>query len=244
MSQAAPAQSWFERLVMPGDLIRGHAKLEKDCSNCHLSFSQGAQSGLCRDCHKEAAKNLDDGTGFHGRAPEMRGQECRHCHTDHIGRDLPALPFHHSADWRQTRPFDHSKTAFSLKGAHDKAACKACHAPSEPASAAPTACIGCHRGDDPHKGKLGESCDTCHSPGDWLREVAFDHDITRFPLIGQHVLVPCEECHPDATYRGTEVDCAACHGRDDVHRGAFGKGCDQCHGTSSIKGARLKLRKP
>lgn len=129
MSQAAPAQSWFERPVMPGDLIRGHAKLEKDCSNCHLSFSQGAQSGLCRDCHKEVAKDLDDWTGFHGRAPEMRGQECRHCHADHIGRDADIVQLDHET-------FPHALIDFALTGAHVAVGCESCHAPDKPFRAA------------------------------------------------------------------------------------------------------------
>ena len=55
----AKAQSFFERLVSPGALIEGHAKLEKDCSNCHATFDKGAQTRLCLDCHKAVRADID-----------------------------------------------------------------------------------------------------------------------------------------------------------------------------------------
>ena len=49
------AQNAFERLVMPGQLIQGHAKLEAECSKCHSPFSPKAQDDLCLACHKAIA---------------------------------------------------------------------------------------------------------------------------------------------------------------------------------------------
>ena len=58
-----------------------------------------------------------------------------------------------------------------------------------------TTCVSCHKKDDPHRGQLGPNCETCHNERGWRQKVAFDHDLTRFPLIGHHGLVPCEESH-------------------------------------------------
>jgi len=357
LSGSAGAQSWFERLVMPGDLIEGHAKLEAECDNCHESFSKGAQAPLCVACHKEVGTDVTNKTGFHGRAPEVAQQECRFCHTDHIGRGadivqldteifdhsvtdftlkgnhkavacdgchMPDKKFrdapgscvdchlkdephqtrlgrdcencHSETGWTDVAAFDHSKTKFALHGAHKtaqcstchigevytglptecvgchrsqdvhngtfsqkcetchspakwtevrfdhdkdtdfaltgkhaKTACYDCHSGTTPAADAPTTCIGCHEKDDPHKGELGRECDSCHKTTGWREQVAFDHDITRFPLIGLHVLVPCEECHLDPTFHTAEPDCESCHAGDDSHEGRLGKACATCH---------------
>ena len=52
---AARSQNLFEQLVTPGPLVSGHAKLEKDCSNCHEPFSRRSQTRLCLACHKDIA---------------------------------------------------------------------------------------------------------------------------------------------------------------------------------------------
>lgn len=60
-------QSLFEQLVMPAPVVAGHAKLEKDCGNCHEPFSRRSQTRLCLACHKEIATDRSAGKGFHGR---------------------------------------------------------------------------------------------------------------------------------------------------------------------------------
>ena len=55
-SCTAAAQT-IESLIMPGDLIRGHAELEAECSSCHVSFNRAGQDVLCRDCHEEIDEN-------------------------------------------------------------------------------------------------------------------------------------------------------------------------------------------
>ena len=50
-------------------------------------------------------------------------------------------------------------------------------------------------GDDVHKGQVGKKCERCHNQSGWTKEVFFDHDLARFPLIGIHAITPCEECH-------------------------------------------------
>jgi len=200
----------FERLVMPGELVRAHAKLENDCGACHVRFKKGGQSERCRACHEKIDADLRAGTGFHGRDQAAKRLECRQCHTDHQGRDARIVLFDADA-------FDHRATDFPLAGAHRAAPCGACHEAGRPYRAAPHGCIDCHRDDDWHA-----------TWGAWR----FDHDRTDFPLKGAHIEADCERCHANARYARTPKACHACHDLDDVHRGANGERCQDCHGQS------------
>ena len=61
---ALPLQAPADIMVMPGEVIEGHAKEEKDCDKCHKKFDKAAQSKLCADCHKEIAKDLAEKRGI------------------------------------------------------------------------------------------------------------------------------------------------------------------------------------
>lgn len=228
----ARAQSLFERLVMPGDLIEGHQKLEKECDNCHVSFTQGAQSSLCSGCHKDIAADVAAGTGFHGKSEEVSAQECRHCHTDHIGRDGDIVRFD-----RET--FDHSVTDFTLRGAHRLAPCSGCHAQPALFRETPGRCIDCHRDDEPHKSRLGEACADCHTETAWRPIRGFDHDTTSFRLTGQHDKLACAACHEREVYTGLPKTCVGCHRIQDVHRGRLGPKCETCHSPDRWTGVRF-----
>lgn len=41
---------------------------------------------------------------------------------------------------------------------------------------------------------------------------SFDHDVTRFPLIGKHERVSCQRCHIGGQFSGTPTNCRSCHG--------------------------------
>lgn len=211
----------LETLVMPGEVIQGHAKLEKDCVKCHEPFSQEAQSALCRDCHKDVARDIRAGQGAHGRIPGMAKRECRSCHTDHKGRKADIVQL--SKD-----TFDHGQTDFRLKGAHLKVDCTDCHKAGRKFRETPLACIGCHKADDPHKGGLGKACADCHQEQTWKMQ-SFDHGKTDFPLTGKHRDASCQSCHPDQHFKDTPADCNACHRINDVHAGKLGAKCDKCH---------------
>ena len=90
ISHTAAAQT-IESLVMPGDVVRGHADIESECSSCHKLFSRSEQRALCLDCHEDVATDLGARTGFHGKSDGANTDECATCHTDHEGRnaDLP-----------------------------------------------------------------------------------------------------------------------------------------------------------
>ena len=64
----------------------------------------------------------------------------------------------------------------------------------------------------------------------------FDHQMTRFPLDGEHQGLGCQACHKsDTAFRHTPADCNSCHRDDDVHRKALGSKCETCHRTDGWK---------
>ena len=91
------------------------------------------------------------------------------------------------------------------------------------------ACVACHREDDAHKEALGTDCAACHGEKEWRADIRFDHDLTKFPLAGLHATTACVACHADRKFRGTPAACLDCHRKDDVHKGALGKACQDCH---------------
>ena len=200
-------KSWqktsFDHLRETGfALTGGHA--EARCEACHAGndFKQPLKSD-CVACHRS-----DDVHG--GR----NGAVCQDCHA--------------TKSWADVK-FDHATTKFPLRGAHAALTCVACHKGAVQAVKLDVACIACHAGDDVHAGALGTDCMRCHGNTSWTGSVAFDHDFTRFPLVGLHATVTCESCHVDKRYRDTPRGCADCHGEDDAHKGALGTACADCH---------------
>jgi hypothetical protein len=186
-------------------------------------------------------------------ADDHRGQlgtDCARCHVDDA--------------WKPAKRFDHAKAGYKLAGSHAKVACDKCH-PRRPlpppeqgasqvavVSATPShfkpvrsaGCGDCHK--DPHAGKFGAACTSCHVVDGWKRltgaaaEKAF-HEKTKFPLRGGHVSASCRSCHgpfPGVKERMTGLAFAACTDcHADAHAGqlAPAKGdprtCDRCHGV-------------
>lgn len=226
------AQGVFERLVMPGPLIEGHAKLEEKCASCHEAFKKAAQAGLCMSCHKDVAADRLKKRGYHGLRPDARVADCKTCHTDHKGRGFNIVQLDREA-------FNHAQTNFALAGAHQGVACARCHAPDQRFRAAETACAACHAKADPHKGRLGDKCDGCHSEQSWRQTKPFDHSRTRFALEGSHAKVACAACHAGETYKGTAQTCVACHAIQDAHQGSRGTKCETCHTPKTWKAPRF-----
>jgi hypothetical protein len=126
----------FEKLVMPGPVIQGHADLEGNCSNCHKAFVAGEQTALCLDCHKEIAADVAAHEGFHGALAERQKSQlvCKSCHTEHKGRDADIVGLNPNT-------FDHNLTDFPLHGAHEGVDCAACHKAGKKFRDAPTQCV-------------------------------------------------------------------------------------------------------
>ncbi|MGA8005181.1 MAG: cytochrome C [Burkholderiales bacterium] len=216
----------LEGVLMPGQVIEGHAKWENDCRKCHVPFDKSAQEGLCKDCHRKIAADIRDHTRYHGRLSKTN---CRSCHTDHKGR---------KADITRLDPntFDHDETSYPLKGGHRKVAlkCAACHKAGAKYRDAPLVCNACHKKNDVHKTALGPKCEQCHEVDSW-KKTSFDHDKTRFRLELGHRGVECNKCHVDQRFKDTPLACASCHKKDDDakgHKGRFGTKCDTCHTVS------------
>ncbi len=208
-------------LLLPGPVIKGHAKYESDCRSCHKQFDKAGQSGLCKDCHKEIRKDIEEKHGFHGLMKEEK--YCSECHTEHRGRDAQIAKL-------STGNFDHAVTGFILKGGHmkEKVLCKDCHFPLKKYREAPTQCVGCHERVDKHKGRLGKQCADCHEEKDW-KAIHFDHSKTHFQVLGKHVEVKCTSCHVNDNFKDTPVLCNECHRKSDKHKGSFGTKCETCH---------------
>jgi hypothetical protein len=137
---------------------------------------------------------------------------------------------HNTKGWKLWK-FDHDKqTKFALKGAHDKLACLTCHTrPVKEKIKLEKVCFSCHKSDDVHKGQEGKECDKCHNVQDWGKKVRFEHDLTRFPLIGIHAITSCESCHLTAAYKETSSKCMDCHADQDTHKRRLGPTCETCH---------------
>jgi len=222
---ALPMQAQANKLLMPGDVIKGHAKEEENCEKCHKKFDKGAQTRLCMDCHKEVGKDVKDKTGYHGRMEQ--GKECKECHTEHKGREAKVAEFDHEK-------FDHALTDYPLKGKHSdpKVKCQDCHKAEKKFSEAPILCNDCHKKDDKHKGNFGPKCQDCHVEKGW-KEILFDHDKkTKYPLIGKHKEAKCGSCHKGDLFKDKlQMTCVSCHKKEDdkAHKGKFGPKCESCH---------------
>jgi hypothetical protein len=210
----------LESLLMPGPLIEGHKKLEDDCSNCHKPLGNIPQRTLCLDCHEDIKADIESTTGVHGHQSQ-RLTDCKTCHTDHKGRDV-------SITLLDQNVFDHANTRFELKDGHQALECIACHVQEKKFREAESTCENCHTDDDVHGGELGDDCADCHTEKAW-KEARFDHDKTDFSLKGKHQEVECLACHVSIDFQGAVKECYACHKINDVHGGAFGQECNDCH---------------
>jgi hypothetical protein len=224
------------------------------CFDCHKTNDphKGRLGEACGDCHGESAwrrvKAFDHNKtrfplqGAHrdvmcsachaGERYKGIGTGCADCHQIqdvHIGRYGAKCDSCHDQSKWATIHFNHDKqTKFPLRAAHAKVKCDTCHTGDLYRDKLATTCVSCHRKDDRHKGQLGDRCERCHGEDNWRRIRSFDHDITRFPLIGRHAVVACEECHRTVQFKGTPLACVACH-PDRHHEGRLGKNCALCH---------------
>lgn len=147
---------------------------------------------------------------------------------------------HETDDWRvlpNKIQFDHSKTNFALVGQHQTIDCRSCHT-SLKFSKVKSDCISCHT--DLHQGTVGKDCSKCHTPKSWMVEdINGLHQKSRFPLVGNHLIADCQQCHPryvDLYFEPLNIDCYACHAnnynttQNPNHTAAgFSKDCQDCH---------------
>ena len=184
------------------------------------------QPFTCKDCHNEDITTFapDTCVNCHGQMDMAFTQ----AHVLGFGTDCFAC--HDGVD-RYGRNFGHNSFPFQLIGKHKEAPCTKCHLDAHTIvslQSAPQDCFSCHKQDDPHAGRYGTDCGTCHSPEGW-KPAKFDHNLAAFKLEGGHVEVRCEQCHINNVFKGTPSDCYSCHKNDDEHNGQFGTKCEVCH---------------
>ena len=214
----------------------------KNCQKCHttakwgkISFDHNRDTSFvlkgkhiktpCKSCHnnvkikrdvknkKKKARNCYSCHLYDDKHNGVFGKKCAECHIEKKWTDSK---FNHNQD-----------TEFRLKGKHVKISCQSCHKSKD--KNLKKNCVSCHKPDDVHKGSLGNKCDSCHIEKNWNTKVSFDHDLTKFPLIGIHKGTSCEECHNSAEFEKSTQSCVSCHKTSDVHKGRLGKNCELCH---------------
>jgi len=226
------------------------------CFGCHAEDDthNGRSGEQCENCHKPTS--WDDSSFDHSRDTEFvldGGHEplsCGDCHSEdpfadtlemscvscHLEDDDHEKHFGdqcdtcHGAELWTTPFFEHDvDTEYQLVGAHESIECIDCHIEPVFDVELQSACNDCHAEDDPHEGEQGIVCKDCHNESSWEDEVFFDHDLTRFPLLGLHAEEECEACHETHVFRDAPETCIDCHLEDDTHEGRFNEDCASCH---------------
>lgn len=231
------------------------------CFACHQKddVHKTSQGEKCESCHNESnwkVSNFDHDKTQFGLIDKHKTTECEACH----GRDrsyLKKLPIacngchakddahkgrysekcencHNAKDWKKIL-FNHAlDTRYVLRGRHETTKCAECHKGTMYKEQILIDCASCHRKDDKHKGQLGARCEDCHNEKDW-KSAPFDHNRSRFPLIGAHIKTKCEACHKSPQFRDAPHDCMSCHSKEDVHKKRLGISCEACHNARSWK---------
>ncbi|MBZ5568373.1 MAG: hypothetical protein LAN64_11050 [Acidobacteriia bacterium] len=205
-------------------LTGAHASL--NCSSCHTGGTLTAASTNCVSCHLKDFQ----GTTNPNHVAGGFAQQCNLCHT--------------TTAW-QPATFDHSKSGFSLTGAHATVACAQCHVNGN-YNLTSAACATCHLTDfqkttNPNHASVGfpTDCSVCHNTTNWLG-ATFNHSTTGFPLTGAHASLTCSSCHTGGSLSAANTNCVSCHLKD--FQGAtnpnhvalaFPQQCNTCHTTTA-----------
>jgi hypothetical protein len=190
--------------------LRGKHR-DVECKDCHRdpkSYKGIAQT--CIGCHRKDDAHKD-----------RYGDKCANCHTEKSWRDIV---FRHDRD-----------TKYALMGQHAQTKCDSCHSGHVYRDKLATDCHACHKKDDKHRGQLGRQCEQCHDAVDWKSTVRFDHNKSRFPLLGRHARVECKSCHATPAYKDAKRECVACHEKEDTHKRTLGTDCAACHNARDWK---------
>ena len=156
--------------------------------------------------------------------------DCAQCHT--------------SVNWKVNTAemkFNHDNTGFKLDGQHKTINCRECHLVLTFKDARRN-CLDCHT--DVHNKTLGNACSRCHTTYSWIiTNITEMHQQTRFPLIGAHRSVGCNDCHPSSSkyqFEPLSIDCYNCHKTDFQNTkepnhvtGKFSTDCLECHSPGS-----------
>lgn len=209
----------------------------------------GAHDALeCRGCHQQkyiqAQKLKERSNTWLGL-----GKDCLDCHADYHQETLSGdcLNCHTMQAFVPAELFRHDQTNYTLRGRHQEVACVECHEISirngqrfqQFTGLRFANCNACHQ--DVHNNKFGNNCSSCHSEESFhhIKNIStFNHDLTNYPLKGQHRWIDCNACHGSSyTQKLSYGRCTDCH--DDYHKGELmqqGKpqDCDACHSVEGF----------
>ena len=184
-----------------------HASVQRpgrQCSDCHAPPTEPHFGTVCEDCHTPAGfagadrgefEHLVDLEGAHAEATcsacHIAGKEltfeCAECHAP------PSVP-HYGTACEEC----HTPTTFEgarlpegvhpvpLTGAHESAACEACHGEDE--EPPEFVCSNCH---EPPEDHLTDECDVCHTPEGFATSAVSIVDLA--PVI-PHTLEERDDC--------------------------------------------------
>ncbi len=231
----------FDHATTQYPLKGKHAQLK--CEQCHNPNPKGVNASgeigyrmtkfqACANCHSDA-----HAMQFLYRTDKGK---CESCHTEE-GFTIVRFAYQ-----------QHQATRFPLAGAHTAIPCGACHTANAVKAKSTRKfhwegnleCLTCHQ--DIHKGQFAKimtkGCETCHTVSAWDK-LLFSHEKTKFPLLGKHAELKCEQCHKKPAngspikYADLRRECSSCH--TDEHDGQFAVAgvteCAKCHSTASWK---------
>lgn len=210
----------------------------------------------CKECHKS---DFISDNNLKKRKNTYLGlsENCIPCHEDYHQKTLGVncSSCHNTETFKPAAKFDHSTAAFKLTGAHQKVQCISCHKIEmkngkefQTFKGIPFQnCISCHK--DVHNGSFGQNCSSCHVTASFkqINSAAFDHSRTKFPLVGKHKLVSCNNCHRAPSGFKMKFDlCTDCH--TDFHKAQFvvenrTQTCSDCHNENGFRPSTFTIER-
>jgi hypothetical protein len=167
--------------------------------------------------------------------------------------------FHIGSSYGQISPGNLSKPHAELEGISN---CTQCHDLGDKVSN--VKCLDCHteiqslinknQGYHASSDVENQNCFKCHSEHhgrkfDMVRfdQDNFNHNLTGYPLEGQHEVIECKDCHKrdfienkdiknkEKTFLGLQQNCLTCH--DDYHQKTLPIDCKECHDFTAFQPA-------
>ncbi|WP_158306098.1 cytochrome c3 family protein [Maribacter sp. HTCC2170] len=182
------------------------------CFACHVSEDDDRWTfrnlgETCVDCHQD----IHEGYISEKYYPQ---DDCRICHVNDA--------------WTAVA-FNHDQTSWQLTGKHTEVSCRECHFveiadnktnTEQKFANLDTKCISCHENKHDETFAIDgvTDCTRCHVTSSWFPET-FNHDLTDFPLEGEHAKIQCSACHEVASangeieviYKIQKFRCIDCH---------------------------------
>ena len=183
-------------------MLRGQHQMA-ECVDCHSSLKFVGTSKHCYSCHRQDFESAALPNHVHAGF----GTDCERCHSVE------------AQSWRNS--FDHNKTEFPLRGAHEGVACNQCHT-SGTFRGVSRDCFECHQKEylattnpNHQAAKFPTNCEMCHRALTWQPAALFPHD-SYFPISSGSTHSPgrwnsCGDCHTTAGTFTTHSCTTGCH---------------------------------